>query len=191
MKKKSASSKSRKVVSKTTLNKRLAKYKAQADKMYQKYVDALPEPRRSVTKILGIYGRMISFSKSWYGEHHPQHVTVFNSNLIAVEDKKKAKANNRQPVTKLWYGDLDLTVDEPKLVELSAKLQLDLYVLREMDGRFENEEEPKIDRYVLRVTRPNDGNGGMVVVGQSLIAYTERIKSGELANKLVYRKDFR
>jgi endonuclease/exonuclease/phosphatase family metal-dependent hydrolase len=58
------------------------------------------------------------------------------------------------PPTKIWYGDLDLTLDLPKLLELSREIGLDVLVLWEWDGRFENEEKPRVDSSVLRV-RPD------------------------------------
>lgn len=51
---------------------------------------------------LGYEGRMISFSKGGYSTAHPEHVAVFNANLCVAAGK-------------LWWGDLDLTVDEPLL----------------------------------------------------------------------------
>lgn len=86
-----------------------------------------------VTAKLGLFmGRMISSSKSYYRENHPNNIVYFNANIITKE------------YGKIWYGDLDLTLDAPKLNELAKILGTTIYVLSEMDGRFENEnKEPE------------------------------------------------
>jgi hypothetical protein len=88
-------------------------------------------------KHLGYYGAMISGSKSGYGERNPKNLAVFNSN-VCVGPKK------------IWWGDLDLTLSKDKLLELSKELNDVVYVLYEMDGRFENEDAPLIDSYVVK-----------------------------------------
>lgn len=87
-------------------------------------------------KYLGHSGRMISGSKGQYNHDNPRNVTVFNGNLVLESGEK------------IWYGDLDLTVDEPAVVLLATALGERVYVLREMDARFENESNPKIQRAV-------------------------------------------
>jgi len=72
-------------------------------------------------------GRMVGGSKSGYFNQHPDNVVVFNANIII----KKAG--------KVWYGDLDITLDFDKLKEIADELKEDLYVLREMDARFDND----------------------------------------------------
>lgn len=76
-------------------------------------------------------GRMIGFSKSYYRETHPDNKVVFNANIFTLEDGK------------IWYGDLDLTLDETELKKVAQEIGKKLYVLYEMDGRFENEEQSK------------------------------------------------
>lgn len=76
------------------------------------------------------YSRMISFSKSFYRENFPNNEVYFNANIFII-DKKKAH--------KIWYGDLDLTIDEKVLKKIAKEIKYDLYILREMDGRFGNE----------------------------------------------------
>jgi len=75
-------------------------------------------------------GRMISGSKSGYRDRYPENLVVFNANIVT---KKRGK---------VWHGDLDVTIDEPKLSEVSKKLGENLYILYEMDARFENENMP-------------------------------------------------
>ncbi len=86
-------------------------------------------------------GRLISSSKGAYARTHPNNIVVFNANLCTV---------NRG---KIWYGDIDVTNDEEMLVKFAAFLGEDIYILREMDGRFSNEAEPKLDRAVAIITK--------------------------------------
>ncbi len=78
---------------------------------------------------------MISFSKSSYIQKYPDHITLFNANIFTQSEGK------------VWYGDLDLTLDGDCLVKIAREANCALYVLREMDGRFENE---KIDSKLLK-----------------------------------------
>ena len=71
--------------------------------------------------------RMISYSKSAYCKHHPDHVVLFNANIYTEEEGK------------VWYGDLDLTLEGDRLAAVATAAQTTLYVLREMDGRFGKE----------------------------------------------------
>jgi hypothetical protein len=73
-------------------------------------------------------GRMISGSKSGYWEKHKENLVVFNSNII-TESRGK-----------VWHGDLDVTLDYENLEKVSESLGEPLYILREMDARFENED---------------------------------------------------
>lgn len=82
---------------------------------------------------IGWSGRMISGSKSAYSENHKQNVPIFNANLCT---KLRGK---------IWYGDIDLTLDKDKLATLAIELNEDIYVLRELDARFENEAAPKFE----------------------------------------------
>lgn len=77
-----------------------------------------------------LMGRMISGSKSGYRDRFPDHFIIFNANIV-IESRGK-----------VWYGDLDITIDGPKLSEVSKKLGENLYILYEMDARFENENMP-------------------------------------------------
>ena len=95
----------------------------------------------SFTKLLeqtiGWPGRMISGSKSFYIENHRDHFVIFNANLCTKESGK------------IWFGDLDLTLDKDKLSTLASELNRDLYVLRELDARFENEENPRLTEAIV------------------------------------------
>jgi hypothetical protein len=72
-------------------------------------------------------GRMVSGSKSGYSSQYPNNFVVFNANIIIPNEGK------------VWYGDLDLTKDGNILKEVANECNTAIYVLREMDARFENE----------------------------------------------------
>ena len=87
-------------------------------------------------KHLGHRGKMISFSKSGYAKRFPDNLVIFNSNVCTEEGK-------------IWYGDMDITLSYNDLADLAKDLNETIYVLREMDGRFENEEVPRTDRAIV------------------------------------------
>lgn len=85
---------------------------------------------------LGPHGRMISGSKSGYCRRFSARLVVFNANLLI--DRVKA-----------WWGDLDVTDDEPRLMRIARELGCQLHVLREHDGRFFGKDEaPLVGRFV-------------------------------------------
>ena len=86
---------------------------------------------------LGMRGRMISFSKSGYVQKNPDNLVVFNSN-VCIDDGK------------IWFGDLDVSLSYNTLSGLSKELGKTVYVLTEMDGRFENEENPRLGGAVIK-----------------------------------------
>lgn len=96
---------------------------------------------------LGYSGSLISWSKSQYREDHPENLVVFNSNVCTKNGK-------------IWYGDIDVTRSKENLSMLSNALDEDIYVLREMDGRFENENNPKIDTFAAKFTPSGDAIKG-------------------------------
>jgi len=102
---------------------------------------AMANTEKILEKTIGYAGRMIAGSKSGYCNAYPTNFPVFNSNLVVIKDGKP---------TKVWHGDLDLTLDYDKLLKASEKLGTALYVLYEMDGRFENDEKPVMDRYIAK-----------------------------------------
>lgn len=86
---------------------------------------------------LGFPGKMISASKSGYRDRNPENLVVFNSNVCTVEGK-------------IWWGDVDVTLSKEDLSSLAKEIGKTVYVLFEMDGRFENEKNPKIDRAPIK-----------------------------------------
>lgn len=93
--------------------------------------------RKIIENKLGEIGTIISFSKSDYRKHHPDNIVVFNSNII-VDNKK------------YWFGDIDVTLSKEKLIDLSKQLNNTIYILYEMDGRYDYENNPNIDNYVIK-----------------------------------------
>ena len=92
--------------------------------------------RIAARESLGFCGRMLDASKSDYSRAHPTHTVVFNANVCTESHGK------------IWFGDIDVTRDEAKLIELAEALGENVHVLYEMDGRFDNEESPAIERAV-------------------------------------------
>jgi hypothetical protein len=88
--------------------------------------------------ILGYAGRMISGSKSRYRTLFPENIVVFNANICTADEK-------------IWFGDIDITLDKQALIELASALSKEIYILREMDGRFENETTPLLEHAVITV----------------------------------------
>lgn len=85
--------------------------------------------------ILGMCGAMLSGSKI-----APDGVRiVWNANVCTKEHGK------------IWFGDFNLTQNATKLVELANKLNTRVYILRERDARFKNEDNPLFDEAVYSV----------------------------------------
>jgi hypothetical protein len=80
-------------------------------------------------------GRMVWAEKYDLPKHLKDHKIVWNANII-VEGQK------------VWYGDIDLTQDTETLQTVANEIGKPLYVLREMDARFNTEEEPLIEKAV-------------------------------------------
>jgi hypothetical protein len=93
----------------------------------------------AINATLGPAGRMISASKSAYRDEHPDHLVVFNANLCLAG-------------AKVWFGDVDLTLDEPDLLKLAAQVGEITDLLSEYDGRFQYEDAPMLEHAVYSVT---------------------------------------
>lgn len=72
------------------------------------------------------FGRLLSASKSDYRDENPNNEVYFNANIFTKRGK-------------VWWGDLDITFDAEKIERISEASGEKLYILKEMDGRFENE----------------------------------------------------
>jgi len=75
-------------------------------------------------------GRMVGGSKTGYRNEHPDDLIIFNANILMPGHSK------------VWYGDLNLTEDYLVLKDIAKSLDSVLYVLRESDGRFGEEDKP-------------------------------------------------
>lgn len=75
-------------------------------------------------------GRMIGSSKSTYRFENPNHEIYFNANIITIN------------YGKVWYGDIDVNVDGEDLKKISKEIEEPLFILYEIDARFENENKP-------------------------------------------------
>lgn len=106
-----------------------------------------------LNKKLGWPGRMISGSKSGYRRVYPENFVIFNANLCTQKEK-------------IWYGDLDLTKDKDILSEIAKELNETLYVLYEMDARFENENNFNIENAAAIFT-----SDGKIMVGDKYKKY--------------------
>ena len=69
-------------------------------------------------------GRMLAASKSTYCQEHQEDLVIFNANVITKSHGK------------IWYGDLNITLDFDNLKNIADKLNEDLYILMEGDARF-------------------------------------------------------
>jgi hypothetical protein len=94
---------------------------------------------------LGPAGAMVGLSKTHYHHTlHPDHFVIFNANVCTAA------------LGKVWFGDFDVTVSEPQLLELARRLGEPCYLLYEGDARFANEQRPLLDRAVLTVWPDGD-----------------------------------
>ena len=91
-------------------------------------------------ELLGFPGAMLSGVKD--SKRFPK--AVWNANVCA------------KSFGKLWFGDLDLGNDETRtaITRLATFIDEPVYVLREMDARFDTEYEPKFDKAVERFWEP-------------------------------------
>jgi carboxypeptidase C (cathepsin A) len=78
---------------------------------------------------------MITHSKSSYRKSHPFNTIVFNSNIFILNEDK---------YTKVWFGDLDISLDGEILKKISQEIKHTLYVVHEMDGRYKNENNQNV-----------------------------------------------
>lgn len=109
-----------------------------------------------IEKSLGIAGRLISGSKSGYRKINPNGFPIFNSNLCTDQGK-------------IWHGDIDVALDKEALCELAKKLKTDLYLLYEMDARFENEKSPRLKQAAFTFYK-----NGTFSIREDLVQYVHK-----------------
>ena len=90
-----------------------------------------------------IAGHMLSYSKSTYYRNNPNHEAYFNANIFTRDGK-------------VWWGDIDLTISGELLQKVADEAGEALYVLREHDGRWENETRPfkEVKKLAVKVYEP-------------------------------------
>ena len=104
--------------------------------------EAMQDAWNTAEEILGYPGRMLSGSKiAPTGQR-----IIWNSNICTKEHGK------------IWFGDFNVTKELNKLIDLAFKLNSVVYVLYEMDARFDNELTPEFDNAVVYV----DQHGGSI-----------------------------
>lgn len=96
-----------------------------------------------ICRRVGYFGNLVSMSKSGYRDAHPNNLVVFNANII-LEDGGK-----------IWFGDIDITNSGKTLMDMANGFGVDIYILHEMDARFENENNPKIEKFVIKFNQDN------------------------------------
>lgn len=90
---------------------------------------------------LGYTGKLISGSKSGYRKAYPLNMVFFNANICVIDGKKTVK---------VWWGDIDVTLSRNLIKKIANETQEDIYILCEMDARFENEKKPLIKEFVYK-----------------------------------------
>lgn len=120
---------------------------------------------RHIRRKLGPSGRMICWDTDTYVKEHPNDEVVFNANLCMLTIQPKRR--------KLWYGDLNLTKENDILQEIADFCREPIYILSELDGRYEYEKDPQIDRAIKMYNPEKLANYGSK-------SYLIRNKSGSL-----------
>lgn len=64
-------------------------------------------------------GRMIFGSEVDYKNQNPEHLVVSDATVVSLKRGK------------IWLGDLDVTIDEEKLIAVSRELGEHLYIIKE------------------------------------------------------------
>lgn len=95
--------------------------------MFKKKKSKLEEKKSKAEKVLGIPGKLISWSKSGYRNNNPKNLVIFNAVLKDKDNKE------------IWSGDMDVTLEEEKLMELAKLLGEKIYVYPE-SSRFNKNE---------------------------------------------------
>ena len=76
------------------------------------------------------FGDMLGGQKWQYSESFPNHLVIFNANVLTKSHGK------------VWYGDLDVSISHVRLKKIAEQVGEPLYVLHEMAARFGEENKP-------------------------------------------------
>jgi len=105
---------------------------------------------------LGHLGMMVSGSKSIYRSNYPDNLVLFNANVCAEFIEKDSFLGiipyNITSIRKVWWGDIDITFSRADLIQSAKDLGKTIYVLSEMDARFEHAEKPNWKKYYIKIT---------------------------------------
>lgn len=118
-------------------------------------------------EFLGHTGKMISGSKSGYAKLHKKNAAVFNSNIFSYDGKE---------YNRVWFGDIDLTLELDNVKKYSNQLGLPLFIFFEQDGRYQYETIPNIGRHLVKV------DGDIVELGETYKFYF-KLKDGIITLK--------
>jgi hypothetical protein len=100
------------------------------------FVENLSNPNQTIARFhLGPMGRLIAGSKTVYNYDNPENAVVYNANLFTSKEK-------------IWYGDLDLTLDLEALMDAAEDLKEPIFVFYEPEGRWV---APDFNNYVIKV----------------------------------------
>jgi len=113
-----------------------------------------------VYAFLGPQGALLSGSKSGYRKSNPTNIVVFNANIFFVHEKVEKRffglfKKTTYAAEKIWWGDFDLTKNWRSIKNLAQATGKTVVLLYEMDGSFENDENPLWEKFIYKV----DGNG--------------------------------
>lgn len=97
----------------------------------------------SIFETHGLFKGRCFGSKSAYRQRYQHRIIVFNANICTKEQGK------------IWHGDIDMTKDAKALQRIANSLGQTLYVLSEMDARFDNEIDPKFEN-AIEIIEPDD-----------------------------------
>jgi hypothetical protein len=114
-------------------------------------------------KHLGYTSRLISGSKGQYRWDNPRNFVKFNANVCTLSHGK------------IWYGDVDVTLEEKKLLSLAKELKENIYLLSEMDARsFHDDDQEKENQPDLAKAAFIASSTGESFIGDSLKDYYVR-----------------
>jgi hypothetical protein len=124
-----------------------------------------------VFAFLGPQGAFLSGSKSGYRKNNPTNIVAFNANICFVHENVEKRffglfKKTTYTAEKIWWGDFDLTKNWQAIKNLAQATGKTVVLLYEMDGRFENEGNPRWEKFVYKV----DGNG-KETLGESIKPY--------------------
>jgi hypothetical protein len=72
-------------------------------------------------------GRLVAYNKAAYAARNPDHLIIFNASIFTLQSGK------------VWFGDLNINIDLNKLQRVADELKEELFILNEVDARFNGE----------------------------------------------------